>query len=88
MNDLVLSQEKRVDGRAMDEVRPIEIEVGVLPRTHGSALFSRGDSQILSVVTLGAPSLGQTIEGMEGERIKRFMHYYNMGINPFCNRRS
>ena len=83
MNDLVLGQGKRVDGRAMDEVRPIEIEVGVLPRTHGSALFSRGDSQILSVVTLGAPSLGQTIEGMEGERIKRFMHYYNMGINPF-----
>ncbi|MBI2019318.1 polyribonucleotide nucleotidyltransferase [Candidatus Daviesbacteria bacterium] len=83
MNDLVLKQGKRVDGRKMEEVRPIEIEVGVLPRTHGSALFSRGDSQILSVVTLGAPSLGQTIEGMEGERIKRFMHYYNMGINPF-----
>lgn len=84
MNDLVLKQGKRVDGRKMDEVRPIEIEVGVLPRTHGSALFSRGDSQILSVVTLGAPSLGQTIEGMEGERVKRFMHYYNMGINPFA----
>ncbi len=83
MNDLVLKQGKRVDGRKMDEVRSIEIEVGVLPRTHGSALFSRGDSQILSVVTLGTPSLGQTIEGMEGERIKRFMHYYNMGINPF-----
>ncbi len=83
MNDLVLKQGKRVDGRKMDEVRPIEIEVGILPRTHGSALFSRGDSQILSVVTLGAPSLGQTIEGMEGERIKRFMHYYNMSINPF-----
>lgn len=83
MNDLVLKQGKRVDGRKMDEVRPIDIEVGVLPRTHGSALFSRGDSQILSVVTLGAPSLGQTIEGMEGERIKRFMHYYNMSINPF-----
>ncbi len=83
MHDLVLGQGKRVDGRKMDEVRPIEIEVGILPRTHGSALFSRGDSQLLSVVTLGAPSLGQTIEGMEGERIKRFMHYYNMGINPF-----
>ncbi|MBI2315267.1 polyribonucleotide nucleotidyltransferase [Candidatus Daviesbacteria bacterium] len=83
MNDLILGKGKRVDGRGMEEVRPIEIEVGVLPRTHGSALFSRGDSQILSVVTLGAPSLGQTIEGMEGERIKRFMHYYNMSINPF-----
>ncbi len=84
MHDLILNQGKRVDGRAMDEVRPINIEVGVLPRTHGSALFSRGDSQLLSVVTLGAPSLGQTIEGMEGERIKRFMHYYNMSINPFA----
>jgi len=84
MNDLILGQGKRVDGRKMDEVRPIQIEVGILPRTHGSALFSRGDSQILSVVTLGAPSLGQTIEGMEGERIKRFMHYYNMSINPFA----
>ncbi|MDO8573798.1 MAG: polyribonucleotide nucleotidyltransferase [Candidatus Daviesbacteria bacterium] len=83
MHDLVLGQGKRVDGRKMDEVRPIEIEIGLLPRTHGSALFSRGDSQILSIVTLGAPSLGQTIEGMEGERIKRFMHYYNMSINPF-----
>jgi polyribonucleotide nucleotidyltransferase len=83
MNDLILGQGKRVDGRKMDEVRPISMEVDVLPRTHGSALFQRGDSQILSVVTLGAPSLGQTIEGMEGERIKRFMHYYNMGINPF-----
>ncbi len=83
MNDLILGQGKRVDGRAMNEVRPIEMEVGLLPRTHGSALFSRGDSQLLSIVTLGAPSLGQTIEGMEGERVKRFMHYYNMGINPF-----
>src|SRR3989344_4346609 len=83
MHDLVLSQGKRVDGRKMEDVRPIEIEVGILPRTHGSALFSRGDSQILSVVTLGAPSLGQTIESMAGERIKRFMHYYNMSINPF-----
>lgn len=83
MNDLVLGKGKRVDGRKMEEVRPIEIEIGTLPRAHGSALFSRGDSQLLSVVTLGAPSLGQTIEGMEGERIKKFMHYYNMGINPF-----
>ena len=83
MNDLVLTQGKRVDGRKMEDVRPIEIEVGMLPRTHGSALFSRGDSQVLSIVTLGAPSLGQTIEGMEEGKIKKFMHYYNMGINPF-----
>src|SRR3989338_1244665 len=79
----VLEKSKRVDGRAMDEIRPLNIEVGVLPRTHGSALFQRGDTQVLSVVTLGAPSLKQTLDGMEGERQKRFMHHYNMSINPF-----
>lgn len=84
MNDTILNQGKRVDGRAMDEIRPIEIEVGVLPRTHGSALFQRGDTQVLSVATLGAISLQQTIEGMTGEEQKRFMHYYNMSINPFA----
>lgn len=83
MHEMVLKQKKRVDGRAMDEVRPLQMEVGVLPRTHGSALFQRGDTQVLSVVTLGAPSLHQTLEGMEGETQKRFMHHYNMSINPF-----
>lgn len=83
MHDLVLMQDRRVDGRNMDEVRLLKMEVGILPRTHGSALFARGDTQILSVVTLGAPSLQQTLEGMEGERQKRFMHHYNMSINPF-----
>jgi len=67
----------------MDEVRDLNMEVGLLPRTHGSALFQRGDTQVMSVATLGAPSLEQTLDGMEGERKKRFMHYYNMGINPF-----
>lgn len=79
----VLVKGKRVDGRAMDEIRPINMEVGILPRTHGSALFERGDTQVLSIVTLGAPSLEQTLDGMEGERQKRFMHHYNMSINPF-----
>lgn len=83
MHDVVLNQGKRVDGRAMDEVRLLQMEVGVLPRTHGSAIFMRGDTQILSVATLGAPSLQQTLEGMEGETQKRFMHHYNMSINPF-----
>ncbi|MBI2334572.1 polyribonucleotide nucleotidyltransferase [Candidatus Daviesbacteria bacterium] len=83
MHEVVLQKGARVDKRAMDEVRPIEIEVGILPRTHGSAFFARGDTQVLSVVTLGAPSLSQTIEGMYGEDKKRFMHYYNMSINPF-----
>lgn len=84
MNDLVLNQGKRVDGRGFDEIRPIEMEVGILPRTHGSALFKRGDTQVLSVVTLGPPSAAQTLEGMEGESRKRFMYHYNMSINPFA----
>lgn len=83
MNDTILNKGQRVDGRAMNEIRPINIEVGVLPRPHGSAIFQRGDTQVLSVVTLGALSLAQTIEGMTGEEQKRFMHYYNMSINPF-----
>ena len=83
MNDTILNAGKRVDGRAMDEVRPIEAEVGLLPRTHGSGLFKRGDTQVLSIATLGAASLAQTVEGMDGEDLKRFMHYYNMSINPF-----
>lgn len=83
MNDLILKQKKRVDGRKMEEVRPLAMEVGILPRTHGSALFSRGDSQILSIATLGPLSASQTLEGMEGEGTKRFMHHYNMSINPF-----
>ncbi len=83
LHETVLQKGKRVDGRAMDEYRKLDMEVGLLPRTHGSGLFQRGDTQVLSVVTLGAPSLAQTLDGMEGERKKRFMHYYNMGINPF-----
>lgn len=83
LHESVLQKGKRVDGRAMDEIRPLNMEVGLLPRTHGSALFQRGDTQVLSIATLGAPSLQQTLDGMEGERQKRFMHYYNMSINPF-----
>ncbi len=83
VHETVLEKQKRVDGRAMDEVRALNMEVGLLPRAHGSALFQRGDTQVLSIATLGAPSLEQTLDGMEGERKKRFMHYYNMGINPF-----
>src|SRR3989344_5158623 len=67
MNETILNAGKRVDGRAMDEVRTIEAEVGLLPRTHGSGLFKRGDTQVMSVATLGAVSLSQTVEGMDGE---------------------
>lgn len=83
IHDLVLNQGKRVDGRGMDEVRPIEIRLGLLPRTHGSAVFQRGSTQVLSVATLGPLSVSQTLEGMTGESTKRFMHHYNMSINPF-----
>lgn len=81
VNDLVhkksIDEGKRPDGRAPDEIRPIEIEIGVLPRTHGSALFSRGNTQALSVVTLGAPGDILLLQGMEVTGEKRFLHHYN-----------
>ncbi len=68
----------RVDGRHPDEIRPINIEIGVLKRTHGSALFTRGQTQVLSVVTLGGKGQGQLVESLDEESItKRYMHYYN-----------
>lgn len=69
---------RRIDGRAADEVRPLEIEVGILPRTHGSAVFKRGLTQVLTVTTLGAPSLQQLIESATGEETKRYIHHYSM----------
>ncbi|MEK9178455.1 MAG: polyribonucleotide nucleotidyltransferase, partial [Patescibacteria group bacterium] len=68
---------KRPDGRGMDEVRPISSQVGVLPRTHGSAIFQRGDTQVLTVVTLGSPRLEQLIESAEGEEAKKYIHHYS-----------
>jgi len=73
----ILKNDKRPDGRGMDEVRPIETQVALLARAHGSALFNRGTTQALSVVTLGGPSEGQTIDGMKLDTVKRFMHHYN-----------
>lgn len=67
----------RVDGRRVDEIRPLQVEVAVLPRTHGSALFTRGETQALSAVTLGAPSMEQTLDTMEESGKKRYMHHYN-----------
>lgn len=74
----VIKNGKRVDGRKVDEVRPISAETGLLPRTHGSALFQRGDTQALTIATLGSPRLGQLIESAEGEETKRYMHHYSM----------
>ncbi len=74
---VVLATGKRIDGRAMDEVRPVTAEAPVLPRTHGSALFQRGETQVLSITTLGALSLEQLIEGPEGKETKGYMHHYS-----------
>jgi polyribonucleotide nucleotidyltransferase len=74
----ILEHGKRVDGRKVDELREIYAEISILPRTHGSAIFQRGDTQVLSVATLGAPTLEQLIEGPEGEEVKRYIHHYYM----------
>ncbi|MGB9911444.1 MAG: polyribonucleotide nucleotidyltransferase [Microgenomates group bacterium] len=78
IREKVLKEKKRIDGRGLKEIRPIEIEVGVLPRTHGSAIFRRGNTHVLTVTTLGSPSLEQLIESMEGEETKRYIHHYYM----------
>lgn len=74
----ILQGRIRLDGRKPDEIRPLSIDVGVLPRTHGSAVFQRGETQALTIVTLGAPSLEQLIESMEREETKRYIHHYYM----------
>lgn len=73
----ILAKKIRMDGRKLDEVRPVFIEVGLLPRTHGSAMFKRGATQTLSIATLGSTSLEQLIERMTGEETKRYIHHYN-----------
>jgi polyribonucleotide nucleotidyltransferase len=74
---LMVHDRKRVDGRGFDEIRPISIEVGMLPRTHGSALFTRGETQCLATVTLGTFEDVQRIDGLSDEADKRFMLHYN-----------
>ncbi len=73
----IINEGKRVDGRKLTDIRMLSAEAGVLPRNHGSGLFSRGETQILSVVTLGSPGMEQSLEGLEGEGKKRYMHHYN-----------
>ena len=73
----LIEDHKRVDGRQIDEIRPLSASVGILPRTHGSGLFSRGQTQVLTVATLGAVSESQTIDGLDEETSKRYMHQYN-----------
>ena len=74
----LINDKKRVDGRAMDEIRPLDAEVGLLPRTHGSGMFTRGQTQVLSVATLGTLSDAQKLDGLDDEDSKRYMHQYNM----------
>ncbi len=69
---------KRPDGRKIDEIRNLSCEIEVLPRTHGSAIFNRGQTQALTVATIGAPSLEQLIETAEGEESRRYIHHYSM----------
>jgi len=73
----IIKEERRPDGRGIEEIRPLGIEVGLLPRAHGSGLFTRGDTQSLSVATLASPGMEQLLDTMEGESTKRFMHHYN-----------
>lgn len=74
---LILKDGKRPDGRKLDEIRPIEAAAGLLPRVHGSGLFTRGQTQVMTVCTLGMPGDSQTVEGLEEEYEKRYMHFYN-----------
>ena len=74
----LLDDKKRVDGRRMDQIRPLAAEVGVIPRVHGSGLFTRGQTQVLTLATLGAVSDEQMLDGVDPEETKRYMHHYNM----------
>ena len=74
----IIEKEQRLDGRKLDEIRPIWCEVGLLPRVHGSGVFTRGQTQVLTTCTLGMLSDAQTLEGLDDEVTKRYIHHYNM----------
>lgn len=78
VRDKIINKKLRPDGRAHEEVRPIWCETSVLPRTHGSAVFTRGDTQAMTITTLGAIGDGQRVDGITEEEFKRYMHHYNM----------
>jgi polyribonucleotide nucleotidyltransferase len=78
----ILAKEPRIDGRDLETVRPITIETGILPRTHGSALFTRGETQAIVVTTLGTERDAQRVDAIEGERMDAFMLHYN--FPPYC----
>lgn len=74
---MIYEEHKRPDGRKIDEIRPLSCEVGVLPRVHGSAIFTRGQTQVMSIVTLGMLSEAQILDGIDEDTGKRYMHQYN-----------
>ena len=80
--EMILNEGRRIDGRGPADIRPISCEVGILPRTHGSALFTRGETQVLAVTTFGTSSDEQKIDTLSGESYKSFMLHYN--FPPFC----
>jgi len=77
VREFIIKENKRIDGRSLTEIRPLSSEVNVLPRVHGSGLFQRGQTQVLTTVTLGALGDVQMLDGIELEEVKRYMHHYN-----------
>ena len=77
VREMIYFEHKRVDGRKLDEIRPLSCEVGLLPRVHGSSLFTRGQTQVMSIATLGMISEEQVLDGIDTEESKRYMHHYN-----------
>ncbi|RYG23807.1 polyribonucleotide nucleotidyltransferase [bacterium] len=77
VRDLIIKKDVRPDGRGLDEIRQLEAIAGILPKVHGSGLFSRGQTQVLTIATLGLPNEAQTMDGMEDTGPKRYMHFYN-----------
>jgi polyribonucleotide nucleotidyltransferase len=81
MRSMILKDKKRIDGRGLEDIRPIDVEHGLLPRTHGSALFTRGETQAIAVCTLGGETMGQRYEDLHGEGLQRF--YMQYSFPPF-----
>ena len=77
VRDMIFYEHKRVDGRNLDEIRPLSCEVGLLPRVHGSSMFTRGLTQVMSITTLGMVSKENSLDGIDTEESKRYMHQYN-----------
>jgi len=77
VREMILKEHKRPDGRQIDEIRPLSCEVGLLPRVHGSAVFTRGQTQVMSIATLGMANEEQILDGLDEETSKRYIHHYN-----------